>query len=82
MPSDAELLAVARHLGVVVRERREELAISQEQLAHLTGLSQRRIWEMESARTSPQLNTWLKLAAGLDTGLGDLVSRAEKLAGS
>ncbi len=72
--------AVARHLGGLVRERREELEMSQEQLAHQTGLSQRRIWEIESARTSPQLVTWLRLAQGLDARLGDLLLRAEDLA--
>lgn len=54
--------------------------MSQEQLAHQTGLSQRRIWEIENARTSPQLVTWLRLAQGLDVRLGDLLLRAEELA--
>lgn len=78
--SDVDLLALARSLGIVVRERREELGMSQEQLAHVTGLSQRRIWEMERARTSPQLVTWLRLARGLDMRLGELLGRAEQLA--
>jgi transcriptional regulator with XRE-family HTH domain len=76
---DHEFLALARNLGIAVRERREQLDLSQQQLAHLTGLPQRRIWEMERARTSPQLVTWLRLARGLDTRLGDLLSRAESL---
>lgn len=63
-----------------MRERREELGLSQEQLAHRTGLSQRRIWEIERAKTSPQLVTWMRLARGLDARLGELVSRAEELA--
>lgn len=54
--------------------------MSQEQLAHQTGLSQRRIWEIENARTSPQLVTWLRLAQGLDVRLGELLLRAEELA--
>lgn len=73
------LAALARNLGIAVRERREELGLSQEQLSHATGLSQRQIWEMERARTSPQLITWLRLAGGLETGLADLLTRAESL---
>lgn len=63
-----------------MRERREELGLSQEQLAHRTGLSQRRIWEIERAKTSPQLVTWLRLAQGLESRLGDLLLRAEEMA--
>lgn len=77
MLTDRDLQAISRHLGVVVRARREELGLSQEQLAHRTGLAQRRIWEIERARTSPQLTTWLRLANGLETQLGALVSTAE-----
>lgn len=75
-------MVIARHLGELVRERREALGLSQEQLAHRTSLPQRRIWEVERAKTSPQLITWLRLAQGLDVRLGDLVLRAELLAAS
>jgi transcriptional regulator with XRE-family HTH domain len=77
--SASSLTSLARCLGAVVRERREELGLSQEQLAHRTGLPQRRIWEMERARTSPQLVTWLRLAEGLDVRLGELLLRADEM---
>jgi len=80
MPTDPA--EVARRLGELVREQREALRLSQGELAHRTGLSQRRIWEIERAKTSPQLVTWLRLAQGLETRLGDLVVRAEALAAS
>jgi transcriptional regulator with XRE-family HTH domain len=71
---------VARRLGELVREQREALELSQEELAHRTDLSQRQIWEIEHAKTSPQLVTWLRLAHGLEKRLGELLLRAEALA--
>lgn len=69
-----------RALGVALRERREELQLTQEALSLRTGVPQRRIWELEAGAGNPTARTLLRLVAGLDAPCSQLIARAERLA--
>jgi transcriptional regulator with XRE-family HTH domain len=68
-----------RALGVALRERREELQLTQEAVSLRTGVPQRRIWELEAGAGNPTARTLLRLVAGLDTPCSQLIARAERL---
>lgn len=67
-------------LGRALRERREELKLTQEAVSLRTGVPQRRIWELEAGAGNPTARTLLRLVAGLDVPCSQLVARAEALA--
>lgn len=69
-----------RALGVALRERREELQLTQEALSLRTGVPQRRIWELEAGAGNPTTRTLLRLVSGLDAPCSQLIARAERLA--
>jgi transcriptional regulator with XRE-family HTH domain len=69
-----------RALGVALRERREELQLTQEAVSLRTGVPQRRIWELEAGVGNPTARTLLRLVSGLDAPCSQLVARAEQLA--
>lgn len=69
-----------RALGVALRERREELRLTQEAVSLRTGVPQRRIWEIEAGAGNPTARTLLRLVSGLDTPCSELIARAERLA--
>lgn len=69
-----------RALGQALRERREELHLTQEAVSLRTGVPQRRIWELETGNGNPTARTLLRLVEGLDTGCSTLFARAEELA--
>lgn len=69
-----------RALGVALRERREELQLTQEAVSLRTGVPQRRIWELEAGVGNPTTRTLLRLVAGLDAPCSQLIARAERLA--
>jgi transcriptional regulator with XRE-family HTH domain len=85
-PSDTEGGAVPdatsflRSLGQAVRERREELDLTQEALSLRTGVPQRRIWELEAGIGNPTARTLLRLVSGLDSPCWRIFARAEALA--
>lgn len=56
--------------GLVVRRRRRHLDLSQEALAHLSGVSAKHIGEIERAKKDPRLTTVLRLLGPL--GLTDV----------
>jgi DNA-binding XRE family transcriptional regulator len=68
-----------RALGAALRERREELHLTQEALSLRTGVPQRRIWELEAGAGNPTTRTLLRLVSGLDSPCSQLVARAEQL---
>lgn len=47
--------------GLVVRRRRRHLDLSQEALAHLSGISAKHIGEIERAKKDPRLTTIVRL---------------------
>jgi transcriptional regulator with XRE-family HTH domain len=69
-----------RALGVALRERREELQLTQEALSLRTGVPQRRIWELEAGEGNPTARTLLRLVSGLLVPCSQLIARAERLA--
>jgi len=69
-----------RALGVALRERREELQLTQEAVSLRTGLPQRRIWELEAGAGNPTARTLLRVVSGLDVPCSALIARAERLA--
>lgn len=69
-----------RSLGRALRERREELALTQEAVSLRTGVPQRRIWELEAGIGNPTARTLLRLVSGLDLPCSALFARAEALA--
>lgn len=67
-------------LGQALRERREELQLTQEAVSLLTGVPQRRIWEIEAGIGNPTARTLLRLVSGLNTPCSAIFARAEELA--
>jgi DNA-binding XRE family transcriptional regulator len=69
-----------RALGLALRERRQELQLTQEAVSLRTGVPQRRIWELEAGAGNPTARTLLRLVSGLDLPCSQLIARAERLA--
>jgi DNA-binding XRE family transcriptional regulator len=69
-----------RSLGHALRERREELKLTQEAISLRTGVPQRRIWEIEAGIGNPTARTLLRLISGLNVPCSRLFARAEELA--
>jgi transcriptional regulator with XRE-family HTH domain len=69
-----------RALGVALRERREELQLTQEAVSLRTGVPQRRVWELEAGVGNPTARTLLRLVSGLDAPCSEVIARAERLA--
>jgi predicted transcriptional regulator len=69
-----------RALGQALRERREELELTQEALSLRTGVPQRRIWELEAGIGNPTARTLLRIVSGLSTPCSRIFARAEQLA--
>jgi transcriptional regulator with XRE-family HTH domain len=69
-----------RSLGHALRERREELRLTQEAVSLRTGVPQRRIWEIEAGVGNPTARTLLRLVSGLNVPCSRLFARAEELA--
>lgn len=57
-----------------LRHLRKEAGLSQEKLAHRTGLHPTEISRLERAVREPRLGTIVRLARGLKVGVDDLVS--------
>ncbi len=64
-------------LGLAVKARRQELGLTQEQLANDTELHQRWISNVETGKRNPSYGSLRRLAAGLDMHVSALVRRAE-----
>jgi len=60
--------------GRRVRAKREERGLSQEELAHASGLHRTYVSQIERGLKSPSLATIYALAAALDEDVGALVS--------
>ena len=75
-----ETVHFLRALGIALRERREQLQLTQEAVSLRTGLPQRRIWELEAGVGNPTARTLLRLTAGLEAPCSELIARAERLA--
>lgn len=69
-------------LGLAVKARRQELALTQEQLANDTDLHQRWISNVETGKRNPSYGSLRRLAAGLDLSASELLQRAEQIEAS
>ena len=61
---------IQRRLGRAVRSARQEIALTQEEIARRSGLGWRHIQKIEAGEVNPTLGTICKLAAavGVDPG--------------
>lgn len=66
-------------LGLAVKARRQELDLTQEQLANDTDLHQRWISNVETGKRNPSYASLRRLAAGLDLSTSELIARAEQI---
>jgi transcriptional regulator with XRE-family HTH domain len=65
-------------LGRAVKARRQELGLTQEQLANGTDLHQRWISNVETGKRNPSYSSLRRLAAGLDLSASKLLALAER----
>jgi transcriptional regulator with XRE-family HTH domain len=65
-------------LGRAVAERRQELRLTQEELALRSDLHQRWISNVENGRRNPSYASLRRLATGLSVPVSGLVARAER----
>ena len=63
-------------LGQAVRERREEIRLTQEALAQAAGLATKRVWQIERQGANPTYSTLLAIAAALRVPAELLMLRA------
>jgi transcriptional regulator with XRE-family HTH domain len=71
--------AFQRALGHAVKLRRQELGLTQEQLANDTDLHQRWISNVETGKRNPSYASLRRLAAGLNLTASELLVQAEGL---
>lgn len=71
--------AFQRALGHAVKARRQELGLTQEQLANDTDLHQRWISNVETGKRNPSYASLRRLAAGLNLTASELLLQAEGL---
>lgn len=56
-------------LGVLIKDRRKELKITQEELSSLTGIDQANLSRIERGTVKAELDTYLKLLSALGIDL-------------
>lgn len=66
-------------LGLAVKARRQELGLTQEQLANDTELHQRWLSNVETGKRNPSYGSLRRLAAGLKLSASELLARAEQI---
>jgi XRE family transcriptional regulator, regulator of sulfur utilization len=66
-------------LGLAVKHRRQELGLTQEQLANDTNLHQRWISNIETGKRNPSYGSLRRLAGGLKMAASELILQAERL---
>jgi transcriptional regulator with XRE-family HTH domain len=66
-------------LGLAVKARRQELGLTQEQLANDTELHQRWLSNVETGKRNPSYGSLRRLAAGLELSASELLARAEQI---
>jgi len=64
------------HLSNRLRERREELGLSQQQLAEASALTRQSVFAIESGRSSPKVEVALRLAQILESPVEELFGQA------
>ena len=69
---------VLRSLGEEVRERRKQRNLSQEALAHASGVHVNALKKLERGRSNSQVLTLFGIAMGLKTPLAELIAGVER----
>lgn len=64
--------------GVALREYRTKKGLSQDELAHITGLDRTFISLLERGLRQPSLTTLVQLGAGLGMSASELVAHVER----
>lgn len=64
-------------VGTVIRKTREEQRLSRTDLEALSGVSAETIYEVETGRVNPRVDTLYMIANGLGVPLHDLMKRGE-----
>lgn len=64
--------------GEVIRKRRQELRLSQEDLGYRSGLHRTYISEIERGRKSPSLRAIVAIAEALGVNVSDLILSVER----
>ncbi|HEY5985697.1 MAG TPA: helix-turn-helix transcriptional regulator, partial [Streptosporangiaceae bacterium] len=68
-------------LGDRLRRKRRESSLTQEELAHLAGVSQEMVAKIEQGRRHPRLTVLTKLSHALDIPLSELIDDRPRLDG-
>lgn len=66
-------------LGAAVKARRNQLDLTQEELALRSGLHQRWISNVETGKRNPSYGSLRRLADALELSTADLIARAEAI---
>lgn len=70
-------MTIERAFGEVIREERKSLQISQEELAHLSGLDRSYISQLECGHKQPTLLTIYELSKALKTSPSSILAKVE-----
>lgn len=71
-------MEIERAFGQVIRELRYGQDLSQEALAHESGLDRSYLSELENGRKTPSVRTVFRLAGALGLSASDLIATVEK----
>lgn len=71
---DSIASAAAQILGARLRERREGLKLSQEDVAHMSAMHVSNYGKIERGRANPNLHTLLRIASVLEVDPGVLIA--------
>ena len=69
---------IANVLGAIIRSRRKDLGISQEELGFRSGLHRTYVADLERGSRNPSLNSIAKLAKALKLSLSDLFGNTQR----
>lgn len=65
-------MIMQKHFGKIIREKRENLHRSQQQIAEPADISERQLQNIEKGIVNPKLSTVIRLAKVLDINLEEL----------
>ena len=74
--SEKEKEEIRRRIGDAIRQRREELGLSQERAALVGGSARSYFAEVEKGKRNPTATNLVKIAAGLELTAAELLDRA------
>jgi transcriptional regulator with XRE-family HTH domain len=71
--------AIDKAFGKAVRKYRQQLDLSQEDLAHIAGVHRTYVSQIERGIKSPSIKVVLVLAQALEVSMRDLIGEAENI---